>query len=152
MLCSLKHRAVRALLWPLIGLVFLSLTPATNAAESEIWIVAHPSVPADVLKSSEVQRIFLLKTTVWKNGTPIVPVNREAASQERLRFSSVVLGVSIRSLSNYWNRMHFKGFMPPVVQESNAAMIAFVRNVPGAIGYITTDNIPEGVILLAKIQ
>jgi len=148
-------RSMKILMLPTfwLTLTILSLLGAPSAhAEGEIIIIAHPSVSAKTLAAPDVQRIFLLKDTAWKNGAPIIPVNREAASSERLAFSSIVLGVSVRSLSNYWNRMQFKGYMPPVVQESDAAMIAFVQNVPGAVGYITTKDVPDGVIILARIH
>jgi len=38
-----------------------------------------------------------------------------------------------------------------VVQESDAAMAAFVRNVDGAIGYVVADKAPEGVRILGEI-
>jgi len=126
--------------------------PGMASAEERLIIIANSSVPVKKISEEDIKRIFLLKKTTWANGSQIIPVNREAASPARVRFSGDVLGVSIRSLSNYWNQMQFKGHMPPVVQESNAAMIAFVKNVPGAIGYIHAEVMPGGVKILGEWQ
>jgi ABC-type phosphate transport system substrate-binding protein len=47
--------------------------------------------------------------------------------------------------------MHFMGKMPPIVQQSEQAMLAFVRRVPGAIGYVSAATVPTGVKVLARI-
>ena len=144
---------MRANLWPLLLILFgAAMVPGTAVlAADKLLVIAHPGVPVEAMDAAELSRIFMLKRQVWPDGSPVVPVNREASSAERQRFSEQVLGRNMRSLANYWNQMQFKGFMPPVVQESNAAVAAFVRNVPGAIGYIAADSAPEGVRLLGEI-
>ncbi len=47
--------------------------------------------------------------------------------------------------------MHFMGKLPPTVQESQEAVIAFIRNVPGSIGYITGSIAPPEVKVLASV-
>ncbi len=117
-------------------LAVLCACPRAGRA-AELWIVAHRSVPVDRIDREELARIFLLKKTRWPDGRPIVPVNREAESQARRWFTRVVLGRSMRALIGYWNQMQFRGHMPPVVQESDAAVLGFVAHVPGAIGYVS---------------
>ncbi|NVJ69965.1 MAG: hypothetical protein HWE08_06405 [Alphaproteobacteria bacterium] len=121
-------------------------------AEERLLIIANPAVPVAEMDVNELNRIFMLKRQVWPDGSPVVPVNREASSEERKRFSEKVLGRSMRSLAKYWNQMQFKGFMPPVVQESDEAVTAFVRHVEGAIGYVVAEHPPEGVQVLGEIQ
>ena len=136
-----------------ICLATLSAVLSVRAtAQEELMIIANLNVPIDQLSETDVNRIFLLKRTAWENGNPIIPVNREASSEIRVQFSKDILGASLRSLSKYWNQMQFKGHMPPVVQESNAAMVAFVTNVPGSIGYIKGSKVPPNVKILAKIK
>ncbi|MFC4346908.1 hypothetical protein ACFO5Q_03515 [Kordiimonas lipolytica] len=124
---------------------------AKASAEEKMLIIANKNVPVEAMELEELNRIFMLKRQVWPDGSPVVPVNREASSPARREFTEKVLGRSMRSLANYWNQMQFKGFMPPVVQESDAAMAAFVRNVDGAIGYVVADKVPEGVRVLGEI-
>ncbi|MCJ9429620.1 substrate-binding domain-containing protein [Kordiimonas marina] len=136
----------------LAALICLNAGSATAAPTERLMIIGNANVPVQAIDTAELTRIFMLKRTVWPDGTAIVPVNREARSEERQYFSKQVLGRSMRSLASYWNHMQFKGFMPPVVQESDAAVAAFVRNVPGAVGYIVADKVPEGVRVLGEIK
>lgn len=47
--------------------------------------------------------------------------------------------------------MHFKGKLPPVVQESDQAVLAFVQKVPGAVGYVNAGVAPKNVKVLARV-
>lgn len=136
----------------LIVLWLMMALPSLAHAKDGLLIIANQSVPLEHLSKDDINKIFLLKQTVWENGQAIVPVNREATSAARIEFSETVLGRSPRSLSNYWNQMHFKGYMPPVVQESDEAMIAFIRRVPGAIGYVKSGNMPKNVKVLESFK
>ena len=135
-------------------LLFAMLLAASPAAycNEHLYIIANPGVPVDELSTTDVNRIFLLKRITWENGETIIPVNREASSEVREQFSNDVLQASIRSLARYWNQMQYMGHMPPVVQESDAAMIAFIQNVPGSIGYIRAEIPPENVKVLVEIK
>ena len=124
-----------------------------GAARAEgLLIIANPAVAVPApLPLSEIAAIYLLRLTTWPDGSHIVPVNREATSILRAEFTSRVLQEDNADLATYWNQMHYMGKMPPVVQESRQAMIAFVRNVPGAIGYINGSQAPPDVKVLAYV-
>lgn len=122
-----------------------------RAAADDILVIASPSVTVNALDSEQIAAIYLLRLTNWPDGIHIVPVNREAASEIRAEFTSRVLRQDNASLATYWNEMHFMGKMPPVVQQSESAMLAFVRRVPGAIGYVSAATVPSGVKVLARI-
>ncbi len=118
----------------------------------ELLVIANSGVAVSSLTSDEIAAIYLLKTTAWQGGENIVPVNREASSSTRTKFSDAVLRHPPSALNAYWNQMHFKGKVPPLVQESDQAVLAFVQKVPGSIGYISTSVTPQGVKVLAKVQ
>jgi len=82
----------------------------------------------------------------------IVPVNRETGSNARTAFSTRILRQPQSALNTYWDRMHFKGMTPPLVQESDKAVLAFVQKVPGAIGYVSASTELKNVKILAEIQ
>lgn len=133
-----------------IAALMLSVTEVSHA--EELFVIAHPSVGVTNLSTDEIAAIYLLKTTSWQGGGNIVPVNREAASNTRTAFSDAVLRHPPSALNAYWNQMHFKGKVPPLVQESDQAVLAFVQKVPGSIGYISTSVSPQNVKVLAKVQ
>jgi ABC-type phosphate transport system substrate-binding protein len=127
------------------------LAPGSAEAE-ELLIIANPSVDAPApLTMSQIAAIYLLRTTAWPDGSRIIPVNREAASETRSKFTWSVLRQDNAALATYWNEMHFMGKLPPVVQESDQAMLAFVRKVPGSIGYISASTPAIGVKVLAHV-
>ncbi len=130
-----------------------SVCPVASAA-ADLLIIANESVPVDTVTPHRLARIFLLEETRWPNGQPIVPVNREATSRTRQWFTRIVLNSSVRALTSYWNRMQFQGHMPPVVQESDRAVLGFVAHVPGAIGYIQDRgmSLPPGVRVVDRIS
>lgn len=122
------------------------------ALAEELLVICNPSVdiPAP-LSFRQVAAIYLLRTTTWPDGSRIVPVNREIDSVLRAKFTSAVIGLDGDSLSAYWNGMHFQGKLPPVLQESEPSMLAFVQHVPGAIGYISGTTPPLGVKVVSHV-
>jgi len=133
---------------------FLWCIPAGVSAErvDEVLIIANPSVSVGTLSTREVSEIYLLKTTAWPDGQPIVPINREVSSDTRAKFTSDVLHEENTALATYWSEMHFKGRTPPLIQESDQAVVAFIQKVPGAIGYIRSSTPHPDVKLLGRVQ
>lgn len=133
-----------------LWLLALLLAPALAQAEG-LLVIAHPDVPLNRIDDDQLAAIYLLQKTSWRDGLDVVAVNRELASKVRASFSARVLHHSPQELAAYWNRMRFQGRMPPVVQTSDQAVIGFVHNVPGAIGYIDAEQSPSGVKVLARL-
>lgn len=124
---------------------------AHGASADELLVIAHPGVPVSSLSVEALSAIYLLKTSEWRGGDLIVPVNREAQSPERAQFSAAVLRQSPHALAAFWNQMHFRGKVPPIVQESDQAVLAFVQKVPGAVGYVSASVAPRNVKVLARV-
>jgi ABC-type phosphate transport system substrate-binding protein len=132
--------------------VVAALARPTTAHAEGFLIIANPSVNVSTpLSVDELAAIYLLRITAWPDGTQIVPVNREATSRIRTDFTARVLREDSATLAAYWNEMHFMGKQPPVVQESQRSVIAFVRKVPGAVGYVSAATAPVGVKVLAHV-
>ncbi len=109
------------------------------AEESTITLIAHPSVSLQQpLSLREIRAIFLLKKRKWTKAVPIVVVNRKSHSTVRQLFESK-LNLASTKYALYLKKMHYKGVALPVIQESKAAVLAFVSQVPGAIAYIEGD-------------
>ena len=130
--------------------IFCALWASIGQAEGLIVIVSS-QVPDSSITTAQLVNIYSLKKNAWSDDTSIVPINREASSQERDKFSEAVFHQSTRELAEYLDRLRFLGKLPPVVQTSDQAVIAFVRNIPGAIGYINANHVPDGVKVLIKI-
>jgi ABC-type phosphate transport system substrate-binding protein len=130
------------------GLAYSSI----SADGSQVVIVAHPALAIDVINETELARIYLLRQTFWPDGLPIIALNREANSSTRELFTSQVLKQTAAALASHWQQMHFKGKTPPLVQESDQAVLMFVQKVPGAIGYVSSNTpVGDNVKILAKL-
>ena len=133
-------------LWFVSGILWASCSGAAG-----FLVIASPQVPDTAISLKQLADIYVLKKIYWSNKTPIVPINREAGSDERDNFSERVFKMSTLELSEYWNKLRFEGKRPPLTQISDIAVIAFVRNMPGAIGYINDDQHPAGVKVLLRL-
>lgn len=132
--------------------VWATLLLAHAAKAEGLLIIANRSVSTTApFTLSQIAAIYLLRMAAWPDGSHIVPVNREATSALREKFTAAVLQQDDTALAAYWNEMHFMGKEPPTIQESERAMLAFVQNVPGAIGYISTSTTPVNVKVLAHV-
>ena len=129
----------------------LAASPFRPASASDLLVIANPA-SGDVgpLSANAVAAMYLLRVTTWPNGTHLIPVNRELGSAIRTDFTTLILKQDMETLAVYWNEMHFRGKMPPLIQPSEAAMLAFVQKVPGAIGYIDAATVPLGVKVVGR--
>lgn len=130
------------------GLVCLTV----NADSNQVIIVANPSLAIDSINENELSRIYLLRQTFWSDGSPIIALNHAVNNPTRELFTTQVLKQTPSALASHWQQMHFKGKTPPLVQESDQAVLVFVEKVQGAIGYISSDTpIGNHVKILAKL-
>ena len=117
----------------------------------DLLVIVSPLVSVDTVSSRELAAIYLTQKTLWPGDLPVVPVNREATSSARERFSAAVFDRPPRELAEYWNRLRFQGKLPPLVQTSDLAVLGFVRSVPGAIGYVSASLPTTGVKIVKTI-
>ncbi len=134
------------------ALFFAALLLATAARAAGLLIVANPSVPVSAVSLEDLTLIYLAQKRYWPDGTPGVPVNREPLSHSREYFSEQVFNRTPADMSQYWNRLLYVGKVPPLVQTSDAAILGFVRRVPGAIGYVAAGQATPGVKVLMELR
>lgn len=108
-----------------------ALEPATTLA---VVVVAGGNTPA--ITPAELALIYRRKKLFWSGGGRINPVNLQASDPLRQLFSRTVLGQSPAEMQAYWNGMYFNGISPPHVLASPEAVLRFVAQTPGAIGYV----------------
>ena len=63
--------------------------------------------------------------------------SRRARSPVRQRFTLEIYGKQVIAISAYWQQMIFSGKgVPPPEKSTDADVVAYVRDTPGAIGYV----------------
>jgi len=123
----------------LFWLLLLLVLPASCAAgEEELLAVVVSHVQAGrALNLAELGLIYRRKQLVWADGTRINPANLPPDNPLRRAFSQRVLGSPPEGLVQYWNAMYFHGISPPHVLASEEAVLRFVAETPGAVGYVS---------------
>lgn len=132
-------------------LLILGILWALPGQAEGLVVIASPHVPDTRISVEQLADIYMLKKAFWADKTQVVPVNREASSMEREKFSEAIFDLSPQELAEYWNRLRFQGKFPPLVQTSDQAVLGFVRSVPGAIGYINANHVPAEVKVLIRL-
>lgn len=134
----------------LLFLALLRVLAPVSSFAAEYQVVVHPSNPTDILTKEQLGKMFLKKIVKWDTGAPIIPVDQAPISPVRAAFNKLVHGKPASAIASYWQQQIFAGRdVPPAEKSGDAAVLAFVKANPGAIGYITPGVSTDGVKLLS---
>lgn len=132
-----------------LALVWLALPDGRAAAANEPFVVVvHVANPLARLRAMEVSNLFLKKTTAWKDGLRVSPVDLIAPASLRESFCQKIHSRGSAAVKSYWQQMIFSGReVPPAEKSSAGEVLAFVRSNRGAIGYV-----PAGTALGSGVK
>jgi len=139
----------------ILVLAALGVTAGRISAEDPgaFKVIVHPSNPATQITRLKVGEIFLKKDKRWPDGQPAIPVEPSGKSPVRQRFDQDIFGKPVIAISAYWQQMIFGGKgVPPPEKSSDADVVTFVRDTPGAVGYIWTGTEASGVKVVAVVD
>jgi hypothetical protein len=101
-------------------------------------LVVNPEGAAAPLDRAFVADAFLKKVTRWPDGTAIRAVDLRFDAPARQQFSEQILERSPAAVRNYWQQRIFTGRgVPPPELASDEAVLAYVREHIGAVGYVS---------------
>lgn len=125
----------------------LLAVPAVAVEDNRTIAVIVPAQTglAPDIHPDELGLIFWRKKLYASHGQALHPVNLHSEHPLRLRFSQQVLHSTPRSQVNYWNGLYFHGVQPPYTVQSEEAMIRYVAETDGAIGYIDACHVDERI-------
>jgi ABC-type phosphate transport system substrate-binding protein len=133
------HRILRAAL--LVGL----LAPALAAA-ADFVVIVNASNKATSVKKGELQRYFLRTASAWPDGEACRPVDQARSSPVRAAFSKEVLEKSMAAVDQFWTHSVFSGrAVPPPERKTEREVLEYVRENPGAVGYVSAGASLDGV-------
>lgn len=122
----------------LIFAAVLQLSPSLAiAAEEPVAVIVPRTFSGDEPGVEELALIYKRKKLAWDDGTRIQAVNLPADDPTRRLFSKRILKSLPEAQTQYWNAMYFQGIFPPHVVASPEAMLRYVADTPGAIGYVS---------------
>ncbi len=131
-------RKLAALALVLASLPLLSVRPVVG--QQGYRVVVHKDNPTTELPRSVVSNFLLKKKVRWDHGPKAAPVDLSSDSLVRETFSEDVHRRSVSLIQRYWQSQIFsgKGVPPPQVGD-DSAVISFVSDDPGAIGYVSPN-------------
>lgn len=132
-------------------LLCLLLLPAFSQADEAIAVIVPPG-HGKALKKDDLALVFKRKKLFWSDGGKMQPVNLPASNPLRRTFSLTVLGATPEELEQYWNDRYFHGVSPPFVAGSEEAVLRFVAETPGAIGYVPLCSVDDRVTVALVIS
>jgi ABC-type phosphate transport system substrate-binding protein len=124
------------------SLLCLCLLAADGRAEAprapEYVVIVNAANPASSADRKFLSDAFLKKTTRWRDGQLIRPVDQNADSAVRRRFSEEVLERSVTAVRSYWQQVIFSGRdVPPPELSGDGTVLEYVKNHAGAVGYVS---------------
>jgi ABC-type phosphate transport system substrate-binding protein len=133
-------------------LIILLICIAHTAFAEDFVVIVSSSNQVSTITKTALSNLFLKKVTKWGDGSEVVPADQAPSVSIRERFSQSVHSKSISSVKSYWQTQIFSGrASPPVELGSDAKVSDFVRNTPGAIGYVSAGYSGTGIKAL-KIE
>jgi len=133
----------------LVVIALLLVQPA-YADEASFVVIVNPKNPATKLDKKTVADGFLKKRTRWGDDKAMQPIDQKRSASVRAEFSKRILDRSVASVRTYWNQIVFSGRgVPPPEADSDEAVITYVANNAGAIGYVASTAKLDGVKVIS---
>jgi hypothetical protein len=130
-----------------IAFLFVILSAFSPAPPAEIAIIVNKENTIDKLTAGEVKLYWLRKIKKrWPEiNKNIKPADRKAKVAEQDTFYSKVLGMSAADVETYFTQKQYESAEKPQDKfQSDAAMIDFVAEEQGAIGFVNSASLtPE---------
>lgn len=133
--------------WCLVALLLAILATslaATNRAPN-IVIIANPGIPVQEISREDLKSVFLCTKIALKGGGHVQPVI-EKGGPTHLAFLRSYLGKTDSALQTYYRSLVFSGQgLMPTTLSSDEEMVTFVGKTQGAIGYVESSVVKDGV-------
>jgi ABC-type phosphate transport system substrate-binding protein len=121
-----------------------------SALPTAYRVIANPRNPTGSVDSKFLSDAFLKKITRWPNGELILPVDLNADSPVRRKFTEAILRRSVPAVRSYWQQLIFSGRdVPPPELDSDSVVVQYVLKHAGAVGYVAASADLTAVKLIA---
>ena len=129
-----------------------ALTPLPLGRAEGFWVIVNAANATERMAADDMSEIFLGKTERWESGFRASPVDQAGDSECREAFSRAVHRKDVNSIKRYWRKLVFAGLgEAPRELASDAAVLDFVANNVGAVGYVCRDPSSEGRVRELKV-
>jgi len=141
----------KSILLILAGAAFL-FTGIPLFAQQDVKVIVHKDVAITEIDQNAFQRIYLGKNKFWEDGSPIVAVLLRGGPAHEAFLKELVKRTASKFRS-FWNRAVFTGKSVPLKSfEEEAALVRYVAETSGAIGYVSSETATDNVKVIRVQQ
>ena len=129
-----------------------SLGSWSAASAQDVVLVANKGVQISEITDADLRGIFMGTKTRFADGSHAVPVTLKGGPVHEVFLKNHV-GEDPEEFRSQWRKVVFtgQGAMPKAF-DSESALIEYVADTPGAIGYVSRISSQDNVKFLAAIK
>jgi ABC-type phosphate transport system substrate-binding protein len=129
----------------------LSFTLVSARADAEVVVIGSRDIDVASLNEKTVRNLYLGKTVQLDNGTRVEVIDLPSGNAVRDEFYEKVIGKDPTQIKAYWAKRIFTGKgSPPATRFDEHAVIKWVGEAPGRIGYVDAAAVDNSVKVLLR--
>ncbi len=115
-----------------------------TSAYAEGCIVVSKDIKVEEFTKDEIERIFLGKTTILRDGTRVQVVLSSGDDKIANGFLKKFTGKTQRRFKKYWLKLVFAGYgIAPKFFKNDQKAKEYIENQEGVVAFITEDEIKD---------
>ena len=117
-----------------------------NGFSADVAIIVSPDVPVENLSLDEVRKIFRGDRQYWSSDLRITILVRAPVARERDVVLKTIYSMTEAQYRQYWISKVFRAEVPsgPKIFYSTEMATELVANIPGAIAFVDSAQVPRG--------
>lgn len=129
----------------------LSFVLLSAMADAEVVVIGSSDIGGASLSEKTVRNLYLGKSVQLDDGTRVEVVDLPSGNAVRDEFYEKVIGKDTTQIKAYWAKRIFTGKgSPPETRLNEAAVLKWVSEAPGRIGYVSAEAVNDSVRVLLR--
>ncbi|HBA66818.1 hypothetical protein EQU24_10310 [Methylotuvimicrobium buryatense] len=125
------------------------MSQVLSAPTPSIYPVVNSALTQNSVSRNGLSAIFRMRLRQWQDGSPITVFVLRDNNPLHQQFCKQVLNVFPHQMRRSWNKLVFSGTgQAPVTVASKDEMVDKIASTPGAIGYLSDEDITEDIKIL----
>jgi len=124
----------------LLSVAMLSLAPFQGAIAGDAVVISNKGT---IISASEIRDVFFGEKQ-FAGDTKIIVIDNKSAQKN---FLKKYLKVDLNKYNNIWTKKSFRdGLNPPALKANDADTLEYVKQTPGAVGYVSGSTSGVNVV------
>lgn len=129
----------------------LSFVLMSAMADAEVVVIGSRDIDVALLSEKTVRNLYLGKTVQLDNGIRVEVIDLPSGNSVRDEFYVKVIGKDPTQIKAYWAKRIFTGKgSPPETRFDEHAVVKWVNEAPGRIGYVSAEAADSSVKVLLR--